>query len=300
MGLSASQARFLQLTARRSNVEYQAQQINFERLQLANQQTLITNEYNEKMSNRKITYSFNNGEGLQTVDLTYQNYKNYMNQQNIDFNSHKKMYLVSSSGNKIIVANEQDKADIINANKTTVASKTAIENAKEKAANAKSEDELDEETKRLLNLDITNCELEEIKDDNGNSTFYYINRQFNDNDFMIVNDLEDVDNFQDAILNGIYHFATLEKDTTTNKNKLVSESWDTINSGALTEVYDVSDDKAAESEYSALQSKIQNKDKKLEMELNKLETERNAITTEMEAVQKVIDDNVERSFKAFS
>ena len=29
MGLSASQARFLQLTARRGNIEYEAQRINF-------------------------------------------------------------------------------------------------------------------------------------------------------------------------------------------------------------------------------------------------------------------------------
>ena len=35
MGLSASQARFLQLTGRKSNVEYQAQQINFQLLLIA-------------------------------------------------------------------------------------------------------------------------------------------------------------------------------------------------------------------------------------------------------------------------
>lgn len=37
MGMAASQARFLQLTARRSNVEYQGQQINQQRLALANE-----------------------------------------------------------------------------------------------------------------------------------------------------------------------------------------------------------------------------------------------------------------------
>ena len=48
MGLSASQARFLQLTARQSNVEYQAQQISFERLQLANQMSQVSSEYQDK------------------------------------------------------------------------------------------------------------------------------------------------------------------------------------------------------------------------------------------------------------
>ncbi len=37
MGLAASQARFLQLTARRSNIEYMGQQINQQRLSLANE-----------------------------------------------------------------------------------------------------------------------------------------------------------------------------------------------------------------------------------------------------------------------
>ena len=78
MGLSASQARFLQLTARKSNVEYQAQRINFERLQLSDKAARASEEYNDKMSNRKLTFSYNSGEGTQSVDITYSNYKNYI------------------------------------------------------------------------------------------------------------------------------------------------------------------------------------------------------------------------------
>ena len=37
MGMAASQARFLGLTARKSNVEYQVQQINQQRTSLANE-----------------------------------------------------------------------------------------------------------------------------------------------------------------------------------------------------------------------------------------------------------------------
>ena len=54
MGLSASQARFLELTARKSNIEYQAQQINFQRLQLSDKLEDAAREYQEKTSNRKI------------------------------------------------------------------------------------------------------------------------------------------------------------------------------------------------------------------------------------------------------
>jgi len=41
MGLSASQTRYLSLTARKSNVEYQGQQINQQRTTLANQSSAL-------------------------------------------------------------------------------------------------------------------------------------------------------------------------------------------------------------------------------------------------------------------
>ena len=105
MGLSASQSRFLQLTARKSNVEYQAQQINFQRLQWADRLTQASSQYQEKTSNQKLVFNYNNGTGQEKIDLTYTNYKNYLNQQleGITTNQNK-YYLVSSSGNKIVVS----------------------------------------------------------------------------------------------------------------------------------------------------------------------------------------------------
>ena len=46
--------------------------------------------------------------------------------------------------------------------------------------------------------------------------------------------------------------------------------------------------------------KIQKKDQQLELRLEQLDTEQNAIKTEMEAVQKVIEDNIEYTFKIFA
>ena len=43
MGMAASQARFLGLTARKTNVEYEGQQINQQRTRLINLPTIITN-----------------------------------------------------------------------------------------------------------------------------------------------------------------------------------------------------------------------------------------------------------------
>ena len=47
MGMAASQARFLGLTARKSNVEYQVQQINQQRTSLANESAGLYNQMME-------------------------------------------------------------------------------------------------------------------------------------------------------------------------------------------------------------------------------------------------------------
>ncbi len=67
----------------------------------------------------------------------------------------------------------------------------------------------------------------------------------------------------------------------------------------LIEEYDTSNDAAAEAEYQAQTAKIQVKDKKMDNELKQIETEHKALETEYESVKKVIDKNIERSFKIF-
>ena len=109
MGLSASQARFLQLTARKSDVEYEVQQINFQRLMLSEKLTAASTKYQDAINNKKLTFSYNNGQGLQEIDLSYANYKNYMNQQLEGLStSQEKYYLVSSSGKKLVVSSKEE------------------------------------------------------------------------------------------------------------------------------------------------------------------------------------------------
>ena len=74
MGLAASQARFLGLTARKSNVEFQVQQINQQRTALSNEIMGLYGKYNDLdvptppavTDYLKTTY---------TIDSTYQDYK---------------------------------------------------------------------------------------------------------------------------------------------------------------------------------------------------------------------------------
>ena len=76
MGMAASQARFLSLTARRTNVEYEGQQINQQRTSLSNQ----SSNYYSQLCNMvvptppssedysKTTYTFNDGSETNTIN----------------------------------------------------------------------------------------------------------------------------------------------------------------------------------------------------------------------------------------
>jgi len=63
MGLAASQARFLQMTARKSDNEYEAQQINQQRLEIAQKLQDISTKYNDAMNNRKLLFISKNAQG---------------------------------------------------------------------------------------------------------------------------------------------------------------------------------------------------------------------------------------------
>lgn len=70
MGLSASQARFLTLTARKSDLEYRAQQISNSRLVLSKQLEEIATEYTNAQSNRNLFTSGVSPTPYQQVNTT--------------------------------------------------------------------------------------------------------------------------------------------------------------------------------------------------------------------------------------
>ena len=56
----------------------------------------------------------------------------------------------------------------------------------------------------------------------------------------------------------------------------------------------------AQQEINAKTEIIQQQDRDLELKLQRLDTERKQITTEIEAVEKIIQENIEGSYKTFS
>ena len=103
---------------------------------------------------------------------------------------------------------------------------------------------------------------------------------------------------QDCLRNGKYLLEKARVDTETKEVKWNSLSWDATSN--IMDSYYTEDDDKAKARYDRLQTQIQTQDKKLELELDNLETQRKAVTTEEESVKKVIDDNIEGSFKTFA
>lgn len=89
---------------------------------------------------------------------------------------------------------------------------------------------------------------------------------------------------------------TLEKANTDGEWEKVSWKSDPN----ITQESDDRDMAKAEAQYTLATAEIQSKDKKFDLELKNIETEHTAIQTEVDSVKKVIEKNIDRSFKTFN
>ena len=116
--------------------------------------------------------------------------------------------------------------------------------------------------------------------------------------YIILPALNNAEFFQNALRTGSLF---LEKFTKDNDNK--AGAWTSVNIGACDIIQDklyTEDDAAAEAEYETQTAIIQSQDKMLDVELRQVETQQKACDNEYESVKKILDKNVERSFKVFS
>ena len=204
MGLAASQARLLLLTARKNDLEYRAQQITNSQMTLAMQTEQVAREYSIKISNQALFF----------IDST-------------DANQPSKCLT----------------ADDIN---------------------------------DLLKGGVYH--LEE-RDANGGWQLW---DETNSSNIMPLELLE-------AINNGTY--------------RIVNANGEAISIGennGFTQSYYTADDAAAEAEYSQKTAAIQVKEKRLQNDLQQVETQQKACDTEIDSVKKIMEKNIERTFKVFS
>lgn len=272
MGLAASQARFLTLTARKSNIEYQGQQINQQRTVLANKSADITNQMlaldppvpptSVSSSYYKVSQNFTNtgngtiGAGGLEVNGQSQKIKSF---RLVDEVTHDTPTAASTAFCYEITYSYLQAGETMTSQMFTQAV-TGI------AAGNTAEAELALRPYFLLD-DRTGNIIKAMTIDNDESFVTGTGESSYDSSDLIYGT-----SFDDAAYNTAMNQYDFDKYT---YEKAVGD----INAQTGT---------------------IQQQDKALELRLKQLDSEHGAVQTELEAVKSVINKNVESTFKTFS
>ena len=125
--------------------------------------------------------------------------------------------------------------------------------------------------------------------------------------YIIVEQIANTTYFQNGLRNGSF---VLQKanpvDKTGDDGQPTGETvttWDTLPWQGIDAIQDVlytEDDALAESEYEAKTAAISAQDKMLDCEIKQIETQHKAIEAEMDSVKKIIEGNIDKTFKIFA
>ena len=264
MGLSASQGRMLLLTARKSDLEFRAQQISQKRLVLSQQLEDIASDYEDATSDRqmKITLystSADTDGGAQKitkeVNLTYSN-------------------LISGS------LGATDAIVVSNANE--IPGVSFADNGELNMSGDGYEVKKGADGKLRVSMESTGA-------------VYIVDGNLATGSTDSTGSVTGPNYLQDCLRNGKYLIQRF--DSSSDEGNWRNISWDAT--ANISDGYYQDNDDSAKAKYDRLQQQIQAQDKKLEMELDNVETQRSAVKTEEESVKKVIDENIEKSFNAF-
>jgi len=115
MGLSSSQARLLNLTARMHQIEYKAQKLEAMKLQMANESSQVYDEYQEALDATKVQVKSINTDG----SLTYKNIDSYADLTAAGF----RLYYVTENGGTTTYNEFQENAENATADGTVKVTK---------------------------------------------------------------------------------------------------------------------------------------------------------------------------------
>lgn len=267
MGLTSSQGRLLMLTSRLSDIQLDEILISQRQNQLAWQSEKVAKEYNEKISNTKLVmkvtdYTADKGYSMQ--DLSYSN----MTAMG---------YLVTDANSNIyLIQNEDGSWNVPKAN-GLISEDQDIFSSDVYYRDAAGNHYTSQNEEGTL--------VAKIKLKNGEERYVVKGNEL----------IEDKTKLQNNLMNGVlYVLNTTGNDTNgTAINQLESNT-------TVEWVQDTSDDAQAESKYNYETARLSRQDNQLDLELKQLETQHEAIIKEIESVEKVIDDNIDRTFKLFS
>lgn len=322
MGLAATQARFLNLTARKTNLEYEGQQINQQRTSLANKSanyysqmlTLSVPVPPSEANFTKVVYTFpstSNADETNTINQVTGNdssaniiyTRTYTNNYNMNRNERLRSISLNGQtyecGNKELKTLDQCHQDLPNVFTDDIV--YSIGNGL-MAAGLTFQNDYKQEV-YVLN----------VGSDNNPSYEYYTL-----NDLQNSNPQDGVQGYTAGSVTAYEQRSLSNVRITRDANsRIAAIRLDGTNVDLAVTASTIKDsvaynDAYAEYEYqtylyqqkmeeiNAQTSVIQAQDKKLELRLKQLDTEQNAVSTEMQNISSLIDKNVEDTFKVFA
>lgn len=356
MGLAASQARYLSLTARKTNVEYEGQQVNQERTALANQSASLFNEM--------LALNVPTPPAATDFAKTVYTYVDTSTSENVTLESiYKNPAVDGATQNSYTVSGYKKQASVLSNIGTIVANGTGANGySMTLGTNGKYTISVNGGTAMTVSgpskfAALTNafCEAEKAAGNTDETTypqaddyyFTYTNPQTQVQYYIKANEGETVEDLFNRYQNGeslktysaqsytaneYFHdddaILTTASDGTGRYDSISYYAADQYNAdGTLKDdarrtvckltQQTVQDDDAFDAAMETYEAKkaiydktvadidakttiIQQQDKTLELHLNQLDTEQQAIQTEMDAIKKVIDKNIEETFKTFA
>lgn len=319
MGMSASQARMLSLTARLSDLELRAQEISNAKIRLSDQAAQASQDYSDALDKQTLkVYSGLTSSGTSSyVDATAYNLTTYGAISTTD-----KQRFIKNQAGQVITTNA-----IKNYYDATIASTITVDTiaftvgaffAQYPNASALGKD-LQAVVPTMTDAQVQSFFDKALSDSEAIFTAKKgsaagAQTTYDQNTFAEIilsgqppatdgtsndSNLKNSDWLQSQVNAGnIFLYEYDPTGGTSGTGDFTNVSW-TSGDSSLSEITNNTQTAKAEAEYETNMASIQSKDKRFDTQLSNIDTEHTAVQTEIESVKKVIQKNIERGLKIF-